>query len=101
MNFRFLATKQKPITVGSALGTALGILLIAVLKLLPVQPYFWLHFCLLTIGFLITGWTGTSTWLCRHPERESLSVHVWGLIVTVGFTMLGITGLMIIWYLFF
>jgi hypothetical protein len=101
MNFRFLATKQKPITVVSALALVVVILLLASLKLLPVQPYLWLHFCLLTIGGSLTGWVCTSTWLCKHPERESRSVHVWGLVITVGFTVFGIAGLTVVRYLIF
>ena len=90
MNFRFLATKQKLITMVSALALVVMMLLLASLKFLPVQPYLWLHFCFLTIGSFLTGWVCTSMWLCRHPERESHSVHVWGLVITVGFTVCGI-----------
>ncbi len=92
MNFRFLATKQKPVTVGSALVTTGCLLLITVLKLLPVRPYLWLHISLMTILFFFTAWTLLSWWLCWHPERESRSVHVWGLIITVSFTVIGIVG---------
>ena len=101
MNFRFLTATQKPITMVSILASVIMILLLASLQFLPVKPYFWLNFCLFTIGCFFTGWIASSMWLCRHPERESLSVHVWGLVVTVGFTVLGITGFMIIRYLFF
>lgn len=101
MNFRFLATKQKIMIVGSAPVTAISMLLLALLKFLPVRPYLWLHICLMTILFFLTAWTLLSWWLCWHPERESRSVHVWGLIVTVSFTVLGMVGSIILRYLLF
>lgn len=101
MNFRFLATKQKPITMVSWIVLVAMVLLLASLKLLPVRPYLWLHFCLLTIGGFLTGWAGASTWLRRHPERESLSVHVWGLIITGVFTLFGMIGFIVLAYLLF
>ena len=51
MNFRFLATKQKIMIMGTLLVPAVTILLLALLQLLPVRPYIWLHVCLITILF--------------------------------------------------
>lgn len=101
MNFRFLATKQKTMIMGTLLVPAVTMLLLSLLHLLPVRPYIWLHICLMTILFFLTAWTLLSWWLCWHPERESRSVHVWGLIITGSFTVLGMVGSIVLRYVLF
>ena len=80
MKFQFLSTNKKRVQTIAAAVSLLP--LIAIVLMETVNELLFDFF--IVICFFGWVWILTSEVLCQDMHRESISVHVWGLIIALG-----------------